>query len=182
MDDPVPKACGTGYSGCQAGKGCRAGTSPLSLPSRRTVRAGTCYGEQLGLATVTALGSHKDSKGKREAAPAPANAAGPSKAGSSLNPTTAATTSASAVRRQARAEWEREVRARQRRLQKVRWRGRIGHEARRRVDRRASGIGGRGQAVLRSTVRNPALPIDESGVFDERAAFRYRLQYESWHG
>jgi len=24
------------------------------------------------------------------------------------------------------------------------------------------------------------LPVDESGVFDERAALRYLLQYESW--
>jgi hypothetical protein len=31
------------------------------------------------------------------------------------------------------------------------------------------------------TVRNPVLPVDESGVFDERAALRYLLQYESWH-
>jgi hypothetical protein len=29
-------------------------------------------------------------------------------------------------------------------------------------------------------VRNPALPIDESGVFEERAELRYRLQYEMW--
>ena len=27
-----------------------------------------------------------------------------------------------------------------------------------------------------ATVRNPALPMDESGVFDDRAALRYRLQ------
>ena len=25
------------------------------------------------------------------------------------------------------------------------------------------------------------LPIDESGVFEERAALRYLLHYESWH-
>ena len=29
-----------------------------------------------------------------------------------------------------------------------------------------------------ATVRNPAFPIDESGVFCERAELRYRLQYE----
>ena len=30
------------------------------------------------------------------------------------------------------------------------------------------------------TVRKPALPIDESGVFCDRAELRYRLQYEIW--
>lgn len=31
-----------------------------------------------------------------------------------------------------------------------------------------------------ATVRNPVLPVDESGVFDDRALLRYRLQYEEW--
>ena len=33
---------------------------------------------------------------------------------------------------------------------------------------------------MRVTVPNPMLPVDESGVFEERAALRYLLQYESW--
>ena len=34
---------------------------------------------------------------------------------------------------------------------------------------------------MRVTVPNPMLPVDESGVFEKRAALRYLLQYESWH-
>ena len=34
---------------------------------------------------------------------------------------------------------------------------------------------------MRVTVPNPMLPVDESGVFEERAALRDLLQYESWH-
>ncbi|GGA54796.1 hypothetical protein GCM10011490_00730 [Pseudoclavibacter endophyticus] len=30
--------------------------------------------------------------------------------------------------------------------------------------------------IADATVRKPAFPIDESGVFDDRAEFRYRLQ------
>lgn len=49
-------------------------------------------------------------------------------------------------------------------------RGACVHEAHAR--RRCAGI---------ETVRKPAFPMDESGVFEERAELRYRLQYESWH-
>ena len=35
--------------------------------------------------------------------------------------------------------------------------------------------------LMRVTVPNPMLPVDESGVFEKRAALRYLLQYESWH-
>ena len=38
-----------------------------------------------------------------------------------------------------------------------------------------------GPPYARVTVRNPVLPVDESGVFEDRAALRYLLQYESWH-
>lgn len=38
-----------------------------------------------------------------------------------------------------------------------------------------------GTAYARVTVRNPMLPVDELGVFEERAALRYLMQYESSH-
>lgn len=39
---------------------------------------------------------------------------------------------------------------------------------------------GPAERVQSATVRKPAFPIDESGVFCERAELRYRLQYEVW--
>src|SRR6266699_1461451 len=32
-----------------------------------------------------------------------------------------------------------------------------------------------------AATRNPRLPVELSGVFEERAATLYRLQYDSWH-
>ena len=34
---------------------------------------------------------------------------------------------------------------------------------------------------MSAATRKPVLPVELSGVFELRAATRYRLQYEEWH-